>query len=117
MSNIQLSMICYTSVSRMRRFKSTGRVYGLPIFRDLLELHTCSELRFERARGLAIIIQEDATEYSLFKSVNCSTIFWWYFTRFQELITLYLRYLGLIKPVLPPVVNVVGRSRQVAVQV
>ena len=29
---------------------------------------------------MAIIIQQDATEYSLFKSVNCSTCFGWYFT-------------------------------------
>jgi len=28
--------------------------------------------------NMAIIIQQDATEYSLFKSVNCSTCFGWY---------------------------------------
>ena len=55
--------------------------------------------------NMAIIIQEDATGYSLFKSLNCSTYFWWYFTHHQELITLYLQYLALIRPVLPPVVN------------
>ena len=27
---------------------------------------------------MAVIIQQDATEYSLFKSVNCSTFFGWY---------------------------------------
>ena len=27
---------------------------------------------------MAIIIQQDATVYSLFKSVNCSTCFGWY---------------------------------------
>jgi hypothetical protein len=68
---------------------------------------------------MVIIIQQDATEYSLFKSVNCSTCFGWYFTHHQELISLYLQYLALITPVLLPVVNVAGRhaqsrSRQVA---
>jgi len=38
---------------------------------------------------MAIIIQQDATENTLFKSVNCSTHFGWYFTYRQELITLY----------------------------
>jgi len=71
---------------------------------------------------MAIIVQQVATEYSLFKSVNCSTCFGWYFTQHQELITLYLQYLALMRPVLLPVVNVAGRhfqprSRQVAVQV
>ena len=33
--------------------------------------------------NVAIIIQQDATEYSLFKSVNCSTCFGWYFTPVQ----------------------------------
>ena len=56
---------------------------------------------------MAIIIQQDATEYSLFKSVNRSTCFWWYFTHHQ-LITLYLQYLALMSPVLLPVVNVAG---------
>ena len=70
---------------------------------------------------MAIIIQQNATEYILFKSVNCSTCFGWYFTHHQELITLYLQYLLLMKSVLLPVVNVAGRpdqprSRQVAVQ-
>ena len=47
-----------------------------------------------------MIIQQDAKEYSLFKSVNCSTCFGWYFTHHQELITLYLQYLALVRPVL-----------------
>ena len=38
--------------------------------------------------NIAIFIQQDATEYRLFKSVNCSTCFWWYFTHHQKLITL-----------------------------
>jgi len=59
--------------------------------------------------NMAIIIQQDATEYTLFKSVNCSTCFGWYFTHHQELITLYLQYLALTRPVLQPVVNVAGR--------
>jgi len=68
---------------------------------------------------MAITIQQDATEYSLFKSVNCSTCFGWYFTHHQELITLYLQCLALMTPVLLPVMNVTGRdvqsrSRQVA---
>jgi len=37
--------------------------------------------------NMAIIIQQDATKYSLFKSVNCSTCFGWYFTHHQGLIT------------------------------
>ena len=36
----------------------------------------------------AIIIQQDATEYSLFKSVKCPSCFGWYFTHHQEFITL-----------------------------
>jgi len=52
--------------------------------------------------NMAIIIQQDATEYSLFKSVNCSTYFGWYLTRQQELITLHLQYLALMRPVLLP---------------
>jgi len=49
--------------------------------------------------NMAIIIQQDATEYSLFQSVNCSTCFGWYFTHHQELITLYVQYLALMRPV------------------
>jgi len=60
--------------------------------------------------NMSIIIQKDATEYSLFKSVNCSTCFGWYFTHLQELITLYLQYLVLMRPVLLPVVYVAGFS-------
>ena len=61
---------------------------------------------------MAVSIQQDAKEYSLFKSVNCSTYFGWYFTHHQELITLYLQYLAVreLVPVQP-------RSRQVAVQI
>jgi len=57
---------------------------------------------------MAIIIHQDATEYSSFKSVSCSTCFGWYFTHHQQLITLYLQYLALMRPVLLPVVNVAG---------
>jgi len=60
--------------------------------------------------NMAIIIQQDATEYRLFKSVNCWTCFGWYFTHHQELITLYLEYPALMRPELLPVVNVVGRE-------
>jgi len=71
---------------------------------------------------MAIIIQQDATEYSLFQSVKCPTCFGCYFAHHQELTTLYLQYLALLRPLLPPVVNVAGRpaqprSRQVAVTV
>jgi len=52
---------------------------------------------------LAIIIQQDVTEYSLFKSVNCSTCFGWYFNHHQELMTLYLQYLALMRLLLLPV--------------
>ena len=47
---------------------------------------------------------------SLFKSVNCSTCFGWYFTHHQELMTLYLQYLALLRLVLLLVVNVAGRE-------
>jgi len=72
---------------------------------------------------MAIIIQEDATELSSFKSVNCSTCFGWYFTHHQELITLYLQCLTLMRPLLLPVASVTGweliqpRSRQITVTV
>jgi len=36
---------------------------------------------------MAIIIQQDATEYSLFQSVNCSKYFGWYFTHHWELMS------------------------------
>jgi len=55
--------------------------------------------------NMAIIIEQDATEYSLFKFVNCLTCFGWYFTHHQELITLYLLYLALMGPLLLPVVK------------
>jgi len=52
--------------------------------------------------NMAIITQQDTTEYSLSKFVNCSTCFGWYFTHLQELITPYLQYLALMRPVLLP---------------
>ena len=63
---------------------------------------------------MAIFIQQDATEYILFKSVNCSTYFGWYFTHHQELIILYLQCVELLRPGGVPVQP---RSLQVAVQV
>jgi hypothetical protein len=72
-----------------------------------------------RTQNVAIIIQQDAAKYSLFKSVNCSTCFGWCFTDHQELITLYLQHLALLRPLLLPVVSVAGWEftwRQVAVQ-
>jgi len=41
---------------------------------------------------MAIIIQQDATEYSSFKSVNCLKYFGWYFAHHQELITVSILY-------------------------
>jgi len=64
------------------------------------------------AEHMAIIIQQVASEYSLFKSVNCSTCFGWYFTHHHQLITLYLQHLALIRPVLLPVANVAGWIQQ-----
>jgi len=61
-------------------------------------------------RYLAIIIQQGGTEYSKFKSVNCSTCFGWHFTHHQELTTLYLQYLALMRLVLLTVVNVAGQE-------
>ena len=49
---------------------------------------------------VVIIIQQNATEYSLFKSVNCLTCFGLYFTHRQELITLHLQYITLMRSVL-----------------
>ena len=49
-------------------------------------------------------------EYSLFKPVNCSTCFGWYFTHHQQLITLCLQYLASMRPVQLTVVNVAGRE-------
>jgi hypothetical protein len=60
--------------------------------------------------NMAIIIEQDATEYSLFQSVNCSTCFGLYFTHHQELKTLYLQYLALMILVLLPLVNVARRE-------
>ena len=57
---------------------------------------------------MAIIVQQDATIYSITTSVNCSTCFGWYINHHQELITLHLQYLALMRPLLPPVVNVAG---------
>jgi len=69
--------------------------------------------------NMAIIIQQDATEFSLFKSVRCSTCFRWYFIHHQELITLYVQYLALMRPVLLPVLNfpIQPCSQQVALHV
>ena len=114
---------------------------------------------------MAIIIQQDATIYSLFISVNCSACFGWYLhpssgaqitastvfginetvtatcrerdwmgttalhvsggisTHHQELVSLYLQYPVLMRPLLLPVVNgwelvpIQSRSGQVAVTV
>jgi uncharacterized protein YbdZ (MbtH family) len=49
---------------------------------------------------MAIIIQQVATEYSLFKSVNCSKCFGWHFTHHQQIITLCLQYLAFMRPLL-----------------
>jgi len=57
---------------------------------------------------MAIIIQKDATVYSLFIYVNFSTCFGGISTHHQELITLYLQYLALMGPLLLPVMNVAG---------
>ena len=57
---------------------------------------------------LATIIQQDATNFSLFKSVNCSTCIGWYFTYHQQLVTLYLQCVALLRPLLLPTVNVTG---------
>jgi len=62
-------------------------------YESVLNVFLCS---MDRASyNMAIIIQQDATYYILFKSINCSTRFGWYFTHHQELITLCLQYLVL----------------------
>ena len=55
----------------------------------------------ERASNyMAIIIQQDATQYISFKCVNCSKCFGWYFTQHQELMNLCLHYVAFIRPLL-----------------
>ena len=54
----------------------------------------------------SIIIQNNAIVYSLFISANRSTCFGCIPTHHQELISLYLRYLALLGPLLPPVVSI-----------
>jgi len=100
----------YHDVTGQPKKKSTRRVivYFLPreccycgcrIARD--ELSITNFMSMDRASyNMAIIIQQDATEYSLFKPANCSTCFGRYFTHHQELITLYLQYLALMRPLL-----------------
>jgi len=59
---------------------------GCRIARD--ELNRKNFMSMDRASyNVAIIIQQDATKYNLFKSVTCSTCFRWYFTHHQELTT------------------------------
>jgi len=41
---------------------------------------------------MAIFFQQVATEYSLFKPVNCSKCFGMYFTHHQQIITLCLNF-------------------------
>jgi len=47
---------------------------------------------------MAIIVQDVATEYSLFKSANCSKCLGWYFTHHQEIITPCLHYVTFMWP-------------------
>ena len=49
---------------------------------------------------MAIIIQQDATEYSSFKCVNCSKCFGWYFTHHLEVMDLCLHYVAFMRPLL-----------------
>jgi hypothetical protein len=98
------------------QFKRFRLFFGKCPLSSEVTLHISSTtLRLKPTFLMAIIIQQGATEYSLFKSVNCSTCFGWYFTHRHELITHYLQYLALMRPVLPR--DVQPRSRQVAVQV
>ena len=89
-------------------FKYTG--YTQRIFTSDQQVRTSTKRKPVKNAKVAIIIQQNATEYSLFKSVKYSTCFGWYFTHHQELITLYLQYLALMKIVILPVVNVTGRE-------
>jgi len=47
---------------------------------------------------MAIFIHQVATEYSLFKSVNCSKYFGLNFTQQQQIITLCLHYVTFMRP-------------------
>jgi len=62
---------------------------------------------------MTIIIQKYATEYDLFKSVTALHVSGGISTHHQELISLYLQYLALMRPVLLAVVNVAGRELQI----
>ena len=57
---------------------------------------------------MSIIIQKVATIYSLFISAAALHVSGGISTHHQELITLYLQYLALLRPLLLPVVNVTG---------
>ena len=56
--------------------------------------------------NMAIIIQQAATVYNLFKSVNALHVSGGISTHHPKLITLSLQYLALMRPLLLPVVNV-----------
>jgi len=57
---------------------------------------------------MPIIIQQDATIYSLFISVTALHVSGGISTHHQELTSLYLQHLALLRPLLLPVVNVTG---------
>ena len=58
--------------------------------------------------SVSIIVRQDATIYSLFKSVTTLHVSGGISTHHQQLITLNLQYLALLRPSLLPVVNVIG---------
>ena len=87
--------------------KEGKRRLVLPNVRDFSTVTPClilkKEISYSMYRAsyyMAIIIQQDATEYSSFKCVNCSKCFGWYFTHHQELMDLCLHYVAFMRPLL-----------------
>jgi len=93
----------------LQRLEKYSYRHILPKLSTIRDVHIlCSVGR--ASYNMAIIIQQDATESSLFECFNCSTCFGRYFTQHQELITLYLQYLSSMRLLLLPVANMAGRE-------
>ena len=73
------SLFCYSSVRYVIylyiALSQCWKRFSVATFSSVLKI-LYSMVR--ASRDVSIIIQQDATEYSLFKSINCSTCFGWY---------------------------------------
>jgi len=63
---------------------------------------------------MAIIIKQDAAIYSLYLSASAVHVTGGIFTHHQQLISLYLQYMALLRPLLLHFVNVTGWERTVS---